>query len=143
VVASGRKLAGILSELRQGAQGAELTVGIGVNVSQQAEDFPPEIAGSATSLRLAGARACGREEIAARLLGSLDAVFGALRAGRWEEVTERFLRYAPGAVGRQVRTAGGSVGVTDGLDGSGALRIATPEGLVLAHASESVTPFTR
>jgi hypothetical protein len=62
-----------------------------------------------------------------------------LRAGAWPELAERFLRYAPHATDRRVRLASGEVGVTSGLDESGALRVDTASGRVLAHASESVT----
>lgn len=49
----GRKLAGVLVERR----GNLLLAGIGINIDQQAEDFPPEIHGKAASLRMIGANA--------------------------------------------------------------------------------------
>ena len=51
----GRKLAGILCEGRKTASGIQAAVvGVGVNVSQRAEDFPPELRERATSLAIAG-----------------------------------------------------------------------------------------
>jgi len=140
VLASGRKLAGILCELRQGAGGADLAVGIGVNVDQLISDFPPGLAPLATSLRIVrGGAAVGREAAAEAVLRSLGETIARLRADAWSEVAERFLRYAPAATGRRVRLANGVTGVTSGLDASGALSVRTADGFVLAHASESVS----
>jgi hypothetical protein len=63
-----------------------------------------------------------------------------LRRPAWPEVVEQFLRYAPQARGCRVRLSGDRLGLTDGLDESGALRVATGDGIVLVHASESVAP---
>ena len=140
VMADGRKLAGILAELRQGSSGAELVLGVGLNVDQREEDFPDELGGRATSLRLLRDGAgLDREGVAAEVLRSLASVFLQLRTEGWPGVAERFLRYAPDATGRRVLVPSGAVGVTCGLDASGALRIETAGGIVLAHASESVT----
>lgn len=68
----GRKVAGILCE---GAWSAErpsfLIVGLGVNVSHRAEDFPTDIRPQATSLRIATGRAPAREPIAADLVSDI------------------------------------------------------------------------
>jgi BirA family biotin operon repressor/biotin-[acetyl-CoA-carboxylase] ligase len=140
VMADGKKLAGILAELRQGASGAELVLGVGLNVEQRERDFADGLAGVATSLRLL--RDDGpfdRETLAAEVLRLLAELFLVLRSGGWPDVAARFLRYAPHATGRRVRLASGAVGVTSGLDACGALRVRTAEGIVLAHASESLT----
>ncbi len=139
VLAEGGKLAGVLSELRHGASGAELVLGIGVNVNQTEEDFEASLRGSATSLRiLRGGVTVDREALATSLIEALATAIGLLRAGAWPEVAEQFLRYASQATGRRVRLAAGGEGLTDGLDASGALRVATASGIVLVHASESV-----
>jgi len=139
VLARGAKLAGVLSELRHGAAGADLVLGIGVNVNQTGEDFEASLRGTATSLRgLLGGATVNPEAVATELLRALGAAVALLRAGAWTEVAEQFLRYAPHATGRRVRLAAGGEGSTDGLDASGALRVATANGIVLVHASESV-----
>ncbi len=68
-----RKLAGILAEARV-AQGRmqHVVVGLGMNVRQEAEDFPPSLRDAATSVTLAG----GRPDLPALL----TAYLGALRA---------------------------------------------------------------
>ena len=139
VLAGGRKLAGVLAEMRQGDSGAELTLGIGINVGQGGDDFPGALRVWATSLRLLlDGVAVEREAVAATLLETLAATLEALRRGGWQEVAGRFLRYAPDAEGRRVRLAAGGEGLTCGLDASGALRVATETGIVLVHGTDSV-----
>jgi BirA family biotin operon repressor/biotin-[acetyl-CoA-carboxylase] ligase len=139
VLAGGRKLAGVLAEMRQGRSGAELVIGIGINVEQGAEDFPNALRSWATSLRLLGnGLAVEREAVAAALLEALASTLASLRRGAWPEVAERFLRYAPDAEGRRVRLTAGGEGSTRGLDASGALRVATDNGIVLVHGTDSV-----
>ncbi len=63
VVCDGRKLCGVLAESRGAGDGrpGPLVIGTGINVVQEEGDFPPELRGSATSLRLAArAAAAGR-----------------------------------------------------------------------------------
>ena len=50
VLHAGRKLCGILAESRPGAAGHVLVVGAGINVNQEAGDFPDELRSRATSL---------------------------------------------------------------------------------------------
>ena len=142
VLADTAKLAGVLSELRHGASGAELVLGIGVNANQSGEDFEPSLRGNATSLRmLRGGVTVDREAVAVALLQALFTAVALLRTDGWTEVVEQFLRYAPQATGRRVRLAAGGEGQTDGLDASGALRVATANGIVLVHAGESVLRY--
>jgi BirA family biotin operon repressor/biotin-[acetyl-CoA-carboxylase] ligase len=139
VLAGGAKLAGVLSELRQGAAGTELVVGVGINVNQLGDDFSVELRGRATSLRILRAGApVDREGVAAGLLEALGETIVRLRKDAWAEVAERFLRYAPHAVGTRVRLAAGGSGLTRGIDPTGALRVETSGGIVLVHASDSV-----
>lgn len=66
----GRKLAGILVETRTG-KSPFAVVGIGLNVNQHLEDFPPELHQSATSLRIAAGDCFNRNHVAGVLLGTL------------------------------------------------------------------------
>lgn len=72
LVVGTRKLSGILVESRRTAEGTDLVVmGVGVNVSQAEEDFPPELRGLATSLAIEG-RNARREAVAAAFLNALE-----------------------------------------------------------------------
>lgn len=66
----GRKIAGVLIEVREGVA----MVGIGVNVLQEEADFPSDLAGRAVSIAQLGSR-CGRLDVACQILTQLDAVF--------------------------------------------------------------------
>lgn len=71
VVVADAKLAGILAEVEGPAACAACIVGIGVNVNQTAEDFPPELRGKATSARLVAGRAVPRETLLRTILQQL------------------------------------------------------------------------
>lgn len=85
LVLGGRKLCGILTELSvEGETGAlqYVVAGIGINVSQQREDFDGEVADIATSLLRETGRSISRAELAAALLEELDALYLALAKGK-------------------------------------------------------------
>lgn len=135
----GRKFCGILTELN-----AEVTrvrhavVGIGINVHQA--EFPEELRGLATSLRMETGREWPRQELLVELLKSLDNEMEALTrlpdAGEAaRSVRERLARGSTWVRGKRVRvdeTANGGeafAGTTDGLDERGFLRIRTVDGV--------------
>lgn len=75
LVLSGRKLAGILTEMAlEGESGhvSHVVVGIGINVHQRPEDFGGEVADIATSLDLALGKNICRAQLAAALLEEMD-----------------------------------------------------------------------
>lgn len=83
-VLGNKKLCGILTELSlEGETGRiqYLVLGIGVNVLQTAEDFSPEVAEMAASLAMALGRPVSRPALAAALIGELDRLYAALKAG--------------------------------------------------------------
>ncbi len=98
VLLGGRKVAGVLCESRRiqpppghptsppgrvvapAAARDAAVVGVGVNVAQDAGDFPPELAKTATSLALAGI-ATDRESVAAAFLNELETLWTGLQAG--------------------------------------------------------------
>jgi BirA family biotin operon repressor/biotin-[acetyl-CoA-carboxylase] ligase len=121
----GRKVAGILVEGRP--QDGWAVVGIGVNVTTP--DFPPELAETATSLRLAGIQD-DPESVLASVLRSLDEWLGAPPARVLDAWRER-----DALKGQRVRWSGGE-GVADGIDDSGALVVETPDGPVTLDAGE-------
>ena len=120
-----RKLAGILVEGRP--QEGWAVLGIGLNVTT--ESFPPELAETATSLRMAGIE-LDAEAVIAALLGSLDEWLGAPSEELFAAWSERdALR------GERVRWADGE-GIAAGVDASGALVVETDDGRVTLDAGE-------
>ncbi len=82
VVASGRKLAGVLLETRTGAgEPAALVAGIGINVNVPAAAFPPALRETATSLLDLGGRVGDCAEVLAGVCGAIDRWYALWCAG--------------------------------------------------------------
>jgi BirA family biotin operon repressor/biotin-[acetyl-CoA-carboxylase] ligase len=73
---SKRKVAGVLVEMRAQEKAPHLAVvGIGINVNQSLEDFPPELQSRATSLAMALHRPVDRRQFAVAVLRYLDRTY--------------------------------------------------------------------
>ena len=76
VYADGRKLAGMLLELKGGRQTPHLILGIGLNVNSRREDFPPELASTVTTMRaLHGGQPVDRNHLAGAILAELTHLY--------------------------------------------------------------------
>ena len=74
----GRKVAGVLVEMRAQEKAPHLAiVGVGINVNQYLEDFPPELRNRAISLAIALQRPVDRQKFAVVLLRNLDRTYRA------------------------------------------------------------------
>jgi BirA family biotin operon repressor/biotin-[acetyl-CoA-carboxylase] ligase len=72
----GRKVAGVLVEMRAQEKAPHLAVlGIGINVNQSMEDFPPELQNRAISLAMALHRPVDRRQFAVAILRYLDRTY--------------------------------------------------------------------
>lgn len=121
VLAGGRKLAGILTEMStRGERVQHIVVGIGVNLDSRS--FPPELRDVATSLALLGAPVV-RERFVADLLSDLEIWFDRFFAGGVAALADAWLARADRA--RVRATSGGQIveGVILGLDADGCLLI--------------------
>ncbi len=131
VLAGGRKLAGVLCEVRRAAAGGDVVVvGTGVNVAHAESDLPAELRATATSLALAGAHA-PVEDVAAEVLNAFEPLWSELEDGDpgvvrrgWSE------RAAFWGEPVTVRTPAGPVtGTAQRLDDSGALVLRLESGV--------------
>lgn len=123
VLAGGRKLAGVLCELRRlPAGGDAVVVGVGVNVRHAAADFPPELRDTATSLAMAGADAA-LEDVAARVLNAFEPLWAELQEGDRAKVLDAWSERAAfwGETVTVRAPAGPVTGVATRLDRDGAL----------------------
>jgi len=74
----GRKVAGVLVEMRARKKAAHLAIaGIGVNVNQSLEDFPEELRDKAVSLAMTLGRQVDRQKFTIALLRELDRTYRA------------------------------------------------------------------
>jgi BirA family transcriptional regulator, biotin operon repressor / biotin---[acetyl-CoA-carboxylase] ligase len=72
----GRKVAGVLVEMRAQEKAPYLAiVGVGINVNQSPDDFPPELQSRAISLAMALHRPLDRQKLAVALLRNLDRTY--------------------------------------------------------------------
>ncbi|MHB1012594.1 MAG: biotin--[acetyl-CoA-carboxylase] ligase [Desulfobacteria bacterium] len=125
-----RKAAGILAEMASDPDGVRhVVIGVGLNVNMEETDFPPDLRGKATSLRICARRVFRRVDVLARLLDAfgaryaefIEGGFSSLRDG-WDR--RDFLRGRRVLLRRQDREGWGTA---DGLDTGGALRF-LPDG---------------
>jgi len=132
VLVNGKKCAGILVQLIDGAAIA----GIGINVNQTV--FPPELAGIATSLCLASGQPHSREDLLVQLIETVDSFGRILVEDGKDEILRLYGRSSSFVQERRVVVEQeGSVleGTTEGLDPSGFLILRKLDGtrtLILA-----------
>ena len=130
-VLGSKKLCGILTELSVEAETGRLqylVVGIGINVLHTAEDFSPDVAAVATSLAMELGRPVSRPALAAALIGELDRLYTALKAG---DLTDYLAEYRRDCVnlGKTVQLLG-----TQGRETVTAVGIDDEFGLVVRAA---------
>jgi BirA family biotin operon repressor/biotin-[acetyl-CoA-carboxylase] ligase len=123
VMLSERKLAGILVQAAEGA----LIAGIGLNVNQT--EFPEELAGVATSLKLETGREHPKEELAERVVAESLRYSALLVEKGKREILRRFEECSTWPRARAVEVDGAIRGITAGLDENGFLLVQTPEKL--------------
>lgn len=124
VLIGGRKVCGILAEARSSAVRIEyIVVGIGINVNMRETDLGEDLRQIATSLRIETGRDFIREEMAARLYGSLEKWYSLFRESGFGPVREKWLDCSA-MIGRQISysSQGATVKATvAGMDHDGAL----------------------
>ena len=126
LLAEDRKVGGVLPEAKVSGDTVEYVIlGIGVNVSMSEEDFPAELAESATSLQLAGGSA-ETERILGRFLAGFRSSWDEAGPTNRAELLRRY-RAICATLGRTVRatTVDGTVveGTASDIDDHGGLRI--------------------
>jgi BirA family transcriptional regulator, biotin operon repressor / biotin---[acetyl-CoA-carboxylase] ligase len=133
VLIGGKKVCGILTEMNAEATRVRyIVVGIGINVNQA--EFPKEIEGEASSLRLATGSEWSRVELTAALLKSLDREYRLLveQPDAQQSILRRFVEQSSWVRGKQVRIDENGLrveGMTEGLDERGFLLVRTGQGL--------------
>ncbi|MFN8586494.1 MAG: biotin--[acetyl-CoA-carboxylase] ligase [Candidatus Eisenbacteria bacterium] len=144
VLVHGRKLAGVLCELRRAPQGGDVVViGVGVNVRTRRDEFPAELQGTATSVALErGDDAVGVEDVAARLLEALEPLWEQLQEGDRAAIRDAWsARAAFWGESVTVRAPGGDVtGVAQRLDDDGGLVLRLESGIERVMIAGDVEP---
>jgi BirA family biotin operon repressor/biotin-[acetyl-CoA-carboxylase] ligase len=122
VLVEGRKLAGVLVELRDG----QMIAGIGINANLEAGQLPGDARVPATSLQIEQGEQVDRAAVLADLLEALERRYDRFEAEGFSGLERDELR------GRTVRLVGGGEGTCEGTAPDGALIV----GGVAYHSAE-------
>jgi BirA family biotin operon repressor/biotin-[acetyl-CoA-carboxylase] ligase len=91
ILIRGRKLAGILTEMRAELdQVQEVLLGIGMDVNLEAGDFPAALRSTATSLRIETGQKINRAELAVAILRELDCGYQVVADGQFERLAQQW-----------------------------------------------------
>ena len=141
LVVGGRKVGGILCESwDNGAGNRGMAIGTGINISQRAADFPPELRGRAASLRAKGATSVSRPVLAGTLLARMRELL-APGPARLEGALHRELTRRDALMDRAVVLGSGETGTARGISSEGAVLFEEPGGGMREIRSGSVTPL--
>jgi BirA family transcriptional regulator, biotin operon repressor / biotin---[acetyl-CoA-carboxylase] ligase len=132
LMVSGRKAGGILTEIKANADGIIFAImGIGINVNASVDDFPPDIKGTATSIRNETAGERPTDAIIEGVLNELDCwtdVLGEKGGGpvldEWRRLTTMLGRTVSATLGGETLT-----GIAEDVDDWGMLVLRLPSGI--------------
>ena len=134
-----RKLAGILTELATEDRNIHhVVVGVGINVNECAEDFPEELAGTATSLRCELGRKFNRVDLLQSFLRSLEKQYETYLLHRLEKDHDRIRKYSM-LIGKDITLQSGRMrmeGKVQDIDADGRLILETSNGVEKIIAGE-------
>jgi BirA family biotin operon repressor/biotin-[acetyl-CoA-carboxylase] ligase len=143
IIVDGRKLGGILCESRVREGRPDFVVlGLGLNVNQDAADFPEDLRASAASLKIAARWTRGLDDLLDRVLAQAGVWLDRHSRGERETIVRAFDAASVFARGEalSVRDEGAVVrGVYEGIDVSGALLLRTDCGVRRITSAENVT----
>lgn len=127
---NGKKISGILAETTDTGKGLAVIVGIGINIKNSS--FPPEIAGTATSIESETGHTVTIKDLAEGLTRFISFFYGVLNDNDGHAaIIKEWQRRSSYFSGKNVRVTFGNetiTGTTDGLESNGALRILTEDG---------------
>jgi len=125
LLAGGRKFGGILSEIQAEVDLVKnMVIGIGINANH--ESLPQDIAGRATSLRIASGRIQSRIEILLEFFEEFENIYMDFERKGPRGIIDQWTRFSSFANGRRIEIHDGVrkiAGMTRGLNPLGALRI--------------------
>uniref|UniRef100_A0A7C3Z6X3 Bifunctional ligase/repressor BirA n=1 Tax=Desulfobacca acetoxidans TaxID=60893 RepID=A0A7C3Z6X3_9BACT len=140
VILKGKKIGGILTEMEtESDQIRYLVVGLGLNVNNP--EFPPELAGIATSLRREAGRPFSRLAILQAWLEEFENLYHDFLARGFPEILEEWKQHSV-TLGKYVAVRQGSrqvEGLAREVAGDGALVLETARGEVVKVTSGEIT----
>ena len=142
LVISGRKLGGILTEVRADPDRLTLAViGIGINVNEKYGDFPADIQEIATSVRQICGKTHSRNDIVIQLLREFENWYGILLKKGKTPLLDAWRR-SSSTLGKKIRAVMGSgsiSGIAHDIDDNGMLIIRMSSGELRKISSGDIT----
>lgn len=142
ILIGAKKAAGILTELHAELDRVKyVCLGIGVDVNQDAGDFPPELRPIVTSLKMETGQAHKRSDLAISILQELNADYLRILNGQFGALADEWESQCA-TLGRRVRIAQGDriiEGQAESLDNEGGLLVRTQHGRLERIISGDVT----
>ncbi|MEO8649634.1 MAG: biotin--[acetyl-CoA-carboxylase] ligase [Acidobacteriota bacterium] len=134
-----KKICGILAETTDTPRGPAVVVGIGINIDDTG--FPPELAGSATSIEAETGSRPDRDALIEILFKSIADAYERLKGADGARLTiDNWQQRSSYSEGKEVSVINGNEiieGTTDGLEKNGALRVLKANGEVaIIHAGD-------
>jgi BirA family biotin operon repressor/biotin-[acetyl-CoA-carboxylase] ligase len=132
LLVDGKKVCGILAEMQAEFDRVNsLIIGVGLNVNHS--EFPADIGGSATSLRMVSGRNHSRIEILVEFLEEFENLVARFEKSGPATIIDSWTQYSSFASGRRLQVNDGFrviEGTTRGLNPFGALRLETWDGRI-------------
>jgi BirA family transcriptional regulator, biotin operon repressor / biotin---[acetyl-CoA-carboxylase] ligase len=142
ILINGKKVAGILTEMSAELDRVRHVIpGIGIDVNQDAHEFPPELRKIATSLKIESGESLSRPALAIVVLRELDKDYSRICAGKFAEVAGEWVDHCS-TIGRDVTVQIGDRkirGRAESLDDDGALVLRTEHGRLQRITGGDVT----
>jgi len=127
----GKKVVGILTELSAELDRVQhIILGIGVDVNQDADEFPAELRKIATSLKIEAGEKISRAELATEILHELDADYARIGNGKFSQIADEW-EAGCATIGKNVSVQMGARlirGRAEALDDDGALLVRSEHG---------------
>jgi len=139
ILIGGKKVCGVLCEMQaESDRVISIIPGVGLNINMTGQDFPQELRGAATSLRIAAGRVFSRAATLAAIINRFEPLYDLWRAEGLKPLLPRIARLDL-LCGREVRMARGGEelrGVARGIQEDGAMRLETDQGIVPVYSGE-------
>lgn len=142
ILISGKKAAGILTEMSAELDRVRhVILGIGIDVNQDAHEFPAELRKIATSLKIENGETLSRPALATAVLRELDIEYSRIGAGEFSEIAAEWMDHCA-TIGKDVTVQIGDRkirGRAESLDDDGALILRTEHGRLQRITGGDVT----
>ncbi len=142
ILINGKKVAGILTEMSAELDRVRHVIpGIGIDVNQDASEFPLELRKVATSLKIERGESLSRAALAIEVLRELDREYSRVCAGKFSDIANEWEEHC-GTIGKEVTVQIGDRkirGRAESLDDDGSLILRTEHGRLQQITGGDVT----